>query len=345
MISHEYPVLHANPPLHPDAARNKYLLDSGYPDRSEGRPPAANFKEGQRYIDFSRADVRAWWWRQHRDLVALGIEGWWLDGGEGPPVETTLNAGPSAILHNRYDLLRQQAFAEGEAADRPDRRPYLLCRSGGPGMQRFGAMPWSGDINTTFEVMEAQIRIGLNAGMSGVPHWGTDIGGFYRVAPDAGELFARWFQFGAFCSVFRGHGFVWRYHLPWSHGEEIEAICRCYLELRYRLMPYTYTRPASRPAAPTRCAFTCRGGRAWSRSTARGWPRARPRAARAGGTTANASCSCNCPSSPRRRASPGDRRRRMDYAQGDGRTTSTQQPCELRLTAFSGPTSTAASAP
>ena len=108
-------------------------------------------------------------------------------------------------------------------------------------MQRFGAMPWSGDVNTTFETMETQIRIGLNAGMSGVPHWGTDIGGFYRVAPDEGELFARWFQFGAFCSVFRGHGFVWRRHLPWSHGEEIEAICRRYLELRYRLMPYTYT--------------------------------------------------------------------------------------------------------
>jgi alpha-glucosidase (family GH31 glycosyl hydrolase) len=107
-------------------------------------------------------------------------------------------------------------------------------------MQRFGAMPWSGDINTTFATLESQIRIGLNLGMSGVPHWGTDAGGFYQVARDD-ELFARWFQFAAFCSVFRGHGFVWRDHLPWSHGEAIEAICRRYLELRYRLMPYTYT--------------------------------------------------------------------------------------------------------
>jgi len=241
VVSHEYPVLHPASPLFAEAEREGYLLDHAYPMFPPDRPRATNYKEGQRYLDFSRAQARAWWWRQHRPLVALGIEGWWLDGGEGPPAEVMLHGGRASMLHNRYDLLRQQAFAEGEAADRPDRRPFLLCRSGGPGMQRLGAIPWSGDINTTFETFETQIRTGLNAAMSGVPHWGTDIGGFYRVAPDAGELFARWFQFGAFCSVFRAHGFVWRYHLPWSHGDEIEAICRRYLELRYALMPYTYT--------------------------------------------------------------------------------------------------------
>src|SRR6185295_11044096 len=102
----------------------------------------------------------------------LGIDGWWLDGGEGPPAGTALAAGPATQLHNRYDLMRQQAFAEGEAENRPDRRPWLLCRSGGPGMQRYGAVPWSGDINTTFAILESQIRIGLNCGMSGIPHWG-----------------------------------------------------------------------------------------------------------------------------------------------------------------------------
>jgi alpha-glucosidase (family GH31 glycosyl hydrolase) len=108
-------------------------------------------------------------------------------------------------------------------------------------MQRFGAACWSGDINNTFATLEAQIPIGLNTGMSGVPLWGTDIGGFYALAPISGELFARWFQFGAFCPIFRAHGRQWRQHLPWSHGPEIETICRRFLELRYRLMPYTYT--------------------------------------------------------------------------------------------------------
>lgn len=241
VFSHEYPVLHEQSPLYAEALKKGYLLDHAYPRQEPGSVNEAVFRVGQRFIDFSREDVRTWWWDQHKPLVEAGIEGWWLDGGEGPPATSELQAGPGTLLHNRYDLLRQQAFAEGEARDNPDRRPYLLCRSGGPGMQRFGAMPWSGDVNTTFETMEMQLRTGLNVAMSGLPHWGTDTGGFYLVGPDQGELFVRWLQFSAFCSIFRAHGHVWRRHLPWSHGEAIEAICRQIIELRYRLMPYTYS--------------------------------------------------------------------------------------------------------
>jgi len=108
-------------------------------------------------------------------------------------------------------------------------------------MQRFGATCWSGDIDATFSTLEEQPAIGLNLGLSSVPYWGTDVGGFYQVAPDRAELFVRWFQFGAFCPIFRAHGRVWRDHVPWAHGPEVEAICRRYLELRYRLLPYTYS--------------------------------------------------------------------------------------------------------
>jgi alpha-glucosidase len=76
--------------------------------------------------------------------------------------------------------------------------------------------------------------------MSGVPYWGTDIGGFYPSALD-GELYARWFQFGTFCPLFRSHGWEWRRHLPWAHGPEVEAICRRFIELRMRLLPYLYS--------------------------------------------------------------------------------------------------------
>lgn len=243
VVLHEYPVVHANSPLHAEAREMNYLLDAGYPNLALNpaeRPPA-NYREGQRYLDFSQAEVRTWWWEKHRHLLHPSVGGWWLDGGEGPPADTRLRGGNGIDLHNRFDLLRHEAFAEGEAKDRPDTRVYLLCRSGGAGMQRFGAACWSGDINNTFTTFEAQAAIGLNMGMSGVPYWGTDIGGFWAVTPHTGELFARWFQFGAFCPVFRAHGRVWRQHLPWSYGPEIEAICRRYLELRYRLMPYTYT--------------------------------------------------------------------------------------------------------
>jgi alpha-D-xyloside xylohydrolase len=112
--------------------------------------------------------------------VRLGVGGWWLDGGEGPPAAAKLAAGDGTALHNIYDRFRHQAFAEGEAAARPDQRVFLLCRSGAAGMQRFGASCWSGDINNDFATLEAQVPLGLNTGLSGVPYWGTDVGGFFH---------------------------------------------------------------------------------------------------------------------------------------------------------------------
>jgi len=240
-ITHEYPVLRRDSPLYAEAAANGFLLDFAYPDTAEKNRTPTTYMTGQRFIDFSQPAARTWWWAQHRDLVRAGVDGWWLDGGEGPPAEAMLAGGTGATLHNRYDLLRYGAFADGETQDRADSRPFLLCRSGGAGMQRFGAGTWTGDIDNTFATLEAQIALGLNVGMSGVPYWGTDIGGYYPTTPASGELFVRWFQFGAFCPLFRAHGRVWRERLPWAYGDEIEAICRRYLELRYRLVPYTYT--------------------------------------------------------------------------------------------------------
>ena len=238
VVTHEYPVLHEASPLFAEADSRGFLVDAGY-DR--GTATGANYRQGQRYLDFSNPEVGAWWWSAHRELVRLGVSGWWLDGGEGPPAAATLRAGDGRMVHNLYDRLRHEAFAAGEAADRPQQRVFLLCRSGAAGMQRFGATCWSGDVNNDFRTLEAQIPLGLNTGLSGVPYWGTDVGGFFHPVPETGELYARWFQLGAFSPIFRSHGWVWREHVPWAHGERVEAICREYAELRYRLLPYTYT--------------------------------------------------------------------------------------------------------
>ena len=241
ITTHEYPVLHEDSPLFAEAESRGYLLAAGYERVSaSGRPPAT-YREGQRYLDFSRPEVGRWWWAAHRHLRELGIAGWWLDGGEGPPASAALHAGDGTLLHNIYDRFRHQAFAEGEASDRPDQRVFLLCRSGAAGMQRFGSTCWSGDINNDFPTLEAQVPLGLNTGLSGVPYWGTDVGGFFHPIAETGELYARWFQLGAFSPIFRSHGWVWRDHVPWAHGPEVEAICRRYAELRYQLLPYTYT--------------------------------------------------------------------------------------------------------
>ncbi|MGH2390002.1 MAG: TIM-barrel domain-containing protein [Chloroflexota bacterium] len=241
VITHEYPVLHEESPLFAEAQARGFLVNEGYERRTPATRPSTNFQEGQRYIDFSNPAVRRWWWEQHRGLADLGVGAWWLDGGEGPSSAARLHGGDGTALHNIYDRLRFEAFADGEARDYPDRRPFFLCRSGAAGMARFGATCWSGDVNNTFATLEVHVPLGLNTGMSGIPNWGSDIGGFFHPTPETGELYARWFQFGAFCPGFRAHGWVWREHLPWSHGPEVEAICRRYIELRYRLLPYTYT--------------------------------------------------------------------------------------------------------
>jgi len=241
VVAHEYPVLHPESPLFAEASARGYLLDAGFPDRRAAPPTPSSYHEGQRYLDFANPEVGRWWWDRHGHLLAAGVDGWWLDGGEGPPEGTGTPRGDNAQMHNRFDLCRQRAFRDGEARDRPRTRPYFLCRSGGPGMQGLGSAAWSGDVDATFASLEAQVPLGLNVAMSGVPYWGTDTGGYYPVAGRNTELFVRWFQFSAFCGVFRTHGKEWRNHLPFGHGEVADRILRRFIELRYELMPYTYS--------------------------------------------------------------------------------------------------------
>jgi alpha-D-xyloside xylohydrolase len=134
-------------------------------------------------------------------------------------------------------------LAEGE------KTPLLLCRSAWAGSQRYGAAVWSADIPSTFPALRAQVKAGLNIGLSGIPWWSSDIGGFRGGDPESPyfrELIVRWFQFGAFCPIFRNHG----HRVPnkndfnggpnevWSFGEPAYRIIRNYMALRERLRPY-----------------------------------------------------------------------------------------------------------
>ena len=188
------------------------------------------------------------YWPAHKQLSDLGVDGWWPDQGDG--------------LDGASRLARNRMYFDGQQLYRPNERVYALHRNSYAGMQRYATFLWSGDVQCTWETLKNHVPIGINTGLSGIPYWGSDIGGFVPTKEYTGELYLRWFQFAAFNPLFRSHGRDWRLHLPWgwNTGEigvpetpsyhpdpadirntAIEPICKKYLELRYQLMPYLYS--------------------------------------------------------------------------------------------------------
>jgi alpha-glucosidase/alpha-D-xyloside xylohydrolase len=187
------------------------------------------------------------YWKRHLPDMALGVDAWWPDDGDELPVESR--------------LARHLCYDEGPLQARPGVRPWSLHRNAYAGAARFGGWIWSGDTQSRWATLAAHVPVGLNSSLSLTPFWGSDIGGFVPTRELTGELYARWFEFAAFNPLFRSHGRTWHLRLPWGwntgemgpiedrdvvepaelHNDKIEPICRQYLELRYRLLPYNYT--------------------------------------------------------------------------------------------------------
>ena len=232
--------------------------------------------EGYHYsfYDAYDAGARRLFWQQMRDhLYPLGFDAWWMDASE-PNVRDCTDLeyrqalcgptalGPSAQYFNAYALMNAEAIYNGQRGEDPDRRVFLLTRSGFAGLQRYSTATWSGDIATRWEDMKAQISAGLNFAISGIPYWTMDIGGFcvekrYEEAQheydrsgrenedyrEWRELNARWFQFGSFCPLYRAHG-QYPYREIWNiapEGHPLYNSMLYYTRLRYRLMPYIYS--------------------------------------------------------------------------------------------------------
>jgi len=226
------------------------------------------------FYDAYSADARKLFWKQMYDnLYPLGIDAWWMDASEPNVLDCTdmdyrkSLQGPTALgssteFFNTYALMNAEAIYNGQREVAPNKRVFLLTRSGFAGLQRYSTATWSGDIATRWEDMKAQISAGLNFAVSGIPYWTMDIGGFCvedryvasqleydkKGKEDADykewrELNARWHQFGAFAPLYRSHG-QFPFREPWNiapKGHPAYESILYYNHLRYRLMPYIYS--------------------------------------------------------------------------------------------------------
>jgi len=221
---------------------------------------------GSFYDPYSQGARDLFWEQMREHLFTKGFDAWWMDASE-PDIlsnasieyrkllSTPTALGPSTKYFNTYALVNAMAIYEGQRSTEPNRRVFLLTRSGFAGLQKYSTATWSGDIGTRWEDMKAQIPAGLNFALSGIPYWTFDIGGFcvenrytraIKGSEDLNEwreLNTRWFQFGSFCPLFRSHGqYPYReiFNISPAGSPAYESMVY-YDKLRYRLMPYLYS--------------------------------------------------------------------------------------------------------
>lgn len=202
------------------------------------------------FPDYTNPEVREWWGTLYKGLVEDGVAGFWNDMNE--PAVFGRGTFPNDVrhhfdghrgshrkAHNIYGMQMVRATYDGLKKLYRNKRPFTITRAAYAGTQRYSSV-WTGDNIATWE----HLRIGIlqlqRLSVSGMSFCGTDVGGFTG-NPD-GELYTRWMQFGVFSPFMRVHSAGdTRDREPWSFGEEWEAICKKFIELRYRLLPYIYT--------------------------------------------------------------------------------------------------------
>ncbi|WP_455667984.1 glycoside hydrolase family 31 protein [Phocaeicola sp.] len=189
----------------------------------------------------------------------IGNDGWWLDSTEPDHInrkesdyDLPTHLGSYRSVKNAYSVMHNSGIATHQKAMNKDKRVVILTRSGFIGQQRYGSNTWSGDVQSTWDMLEKQIPAALNYTMMGIPNWNSDIGGFFAGRwnaeggaknPKYQELYVRWMQFGTFCPMMRSHGTevpreIWNFGKrgDWCFDAQEKAI-----RLRYRLLPYIYS--------------------------------------------------------------------------------------------------------
>ncbi|WP_221284373.1 TIM-barrel domain-containing protein [Mucilaginibacter sp. SP1R1] len=210
------------------------------------------------YDAFNPEARKLYWSYINKNLMPLNLDGWWLDSTEpdhSRPKESDDNTptflGTFRKVRNAYPLMTTGGVYQHQRETTSAKRVVILARSAFAGQQRNGAINWSGDVQSRWDVFRKQISGGLNLSLSGIPYWNSDIGGFFsggkypKGVKDLAfhELYVRWFEFAAFCPMFRSHGtdapreiFQFGAKGNWAYDAQEK-----FINLRYRLLPYNYS--------------------------------------------------------------------------------------------------------
>lgn len=227
-------------------------------------PPNMDYPSGVRVYDPFNSQARDIYWQHlNEGLFSYGIDGWWMDSTEpdhlsfkAEDMDTQTAMGSFRKVRNAYPLVTVGGVYDNQRNFTSDKRVFILTRSAFAGQQRYGANVWSGDVTSSWENFRKQIPAGLNFSLCGIPHWNSDIGGFFAGSynktwndgsasknPMFQELYVRWMQFGAFNPMMRSHGTDLSreiYHFG-QKGEPIYDAIERAIHLRYALLPYIYS--------------------------------------------------------------------------------------------------------
>lgn len=193
-------------------------------------------------LDIFKPEAKAWMWDRYRFMKQYGFDGWWVDLCEPEihPEDMVHVNGTANEVHGLFGHEWAKMLYEGYINEFPDERVFQLSRAGFAGSQRFGVVPWSGDVRRSWPGLKAQPLIMLGVGLSGVGYMHSDTGGFIYGEKDP-ELYTRWMQFSIFTPVLRPHASGEIYPEPTFWSDEVQRNIKPFIQLRYQLLPYNYT--------------------------------------------------------------------------------------------------------
>lgn len=224
----------------------------------QGWPPRMDYPSHVKMYNAYNKDARDIYWKYlNAGIFSVSMDGWWMDGTEpdhfnqqSRDYDLETGMGTFRRVRNAFPLMTVGGVYDNQRATTSDKRVFIMTRSVFAGQQRYGCNIWTGDVQATWDNFRRQITAGLNLSLCGIPHWNTDIGGFFiwtfpkRLEdPDCKELHVRWQQFATFCPMMRSHGEggareIWELG---SKGTPYYDAYEKFIHLRYSLLPYIYS--------------------------------------------------------------------------------------------------------